>query len=189
MSNSSFKVAAIQMVSSTQLAANLESAARLIAEAAAKGAQLVLLPEYFCLMGQDDHAKVRIREPYGQATGPIQQFLSNAARQHGIWLVGGTIPLAAHDPGKVLNTTLVFNPHGQEVGRYDKIHLFGFKKGEESYNESETIERGDQVGFFDAPIGRVGLSVCYDLRFPELYRAMSKDGNHPALILMPAAIT
>ncbi|WP_424192635.1 carbon-nitrogen hydrolase family protein [Ampullimonas aquatilis] len=191
MSNSSFKVAAIQMVSGTQLASNLESAARLVAQAAAKGVQLVLLPEYFCLMGQDDQAKVRIREPHdqGQAAGPIQHFLSNAAKQHGIWLVGGTIPLAANDSGKVLNTTLVFNPQGQEVGRYDKIHLFGFKKGEESYNESETIERGNQVGFFDAPVGRVGLSVCYDLRFPELYRAMSKDGIHPVLILMPAAFT
>ncbi|WP_028313115.1 carbon-nitrogen hydrolase family protein [Derxia gummosa] len=183
-----FLVAACQTVSGTHVEANLAAAGRLVAEAAAQGAKLVALPEYFCLMGASDDDKVRVREPFDAAApaGPIQRFLSETAAKHGIWLVGGTVPLAADDPAKVLNTTLVYGPDGAVAARYDKIHLFGFRKGEESYDESRTIVAGEpQPAVFDAPFGRVGLSICYDLRFPELFRAMGDVG----LIVLPAAFT
>jgi predicted amidohydrolase len=175
-------VAACQMVSTPRLDANLRTAEKLVTEAAQQGALLVSLPEYFCLMGQEQD-KVGIREPLGQ--GPLQQFLSELARRHSIWLVGGTVPLAAPEPDKVLNTTLVYNPQGELAARYDKMHLFSFSKGQESYDEARTITAGAQVSSFEAPWGRVGLSVCYDLRFPELYRAMGAL----SLLLVPAAFT
>jgi nitrilase len=134
-------------------------------------------------MGMKDSDKVAHAEQPGR--GPIQDFMAQAAREHGIWLVGGTLPLVSSEDGKVLNTTLVYDPQGKPVARYDKIHLFGFTKGSESYNESATIVPGESVGSFEAPFGRVGLSVCYDLRFPELYRAMGEC----ALIVVPAAFT
>lgn len=188
MSSNTLRVAACQMVSGTDVAANLATARRLIAEAAGAGAQLVALPEYFCLMGRSDTDKIAIREPLG--AGPLQDFLAAEAARHGIWLAGGTIPLAAPEPGRVLNTTLVFDPRGARVARYDKIHLFAFTRGAESYDEARTIAPGCEVAAFEiAPAGgprvRVGLSVCYDLRFPELYRAMGR----PDLILVPAAFT
>lgn len=176
------KVAACQMVSTPRVEDNLRTAEKLIAEAAQQGAQLVGLPEYFCLMGQEQD-KVAIREPLGQ--GPLQQFLSEQARRHGLWLSGGTIPLQAPEPDKVLNTTLVYNPDGELVARYDKVHLFSFSKGQESYDEARTITPGTQISRFDLPWGRVGLSVCYDLRFPELYRAMGAL----SLLMVPAAFT
>jgi predicted amidohydrolase len=132
----------------------------------------VLLPEYWPIMGMSDSDKVGKAEPLGR--GPIQDFMAQAAREHGIWLLGGTLPLASDDPDKVINTTLVYDPQGKHVGRYDKIHLFGFTKGTESYNESRTIVPGAQVGTVDTPLGKVGMSVCYDLRFPELFRAMGR---------------
>ena len=176
-------VAAIQMVSTPDVAQNIDSARRLVREAAATGAGLVSLPEYWPIMGMTDSDKVARAEHPGQ--GPIQQFMAQAAREHGIWLIGGTLPLVSNDADKVMNTTLVYNPDGEPVGRYDKIHLFGFNKGSESYDEARTIVPGGAVGTFEAPFGRVGLSVCYDLRFPELYRAMGEC----ALIVVPAAFT
>jgi predicted amidohydrolase len=176
-------VAAIQMVSTPDVAENIDSARRLVAEAAATGAVLVSLPEYWPIMGMSDADKVGHAERDGD--GPIQHFMAQAAREHGIWLAGGTLPLVSTDASRVMNSTLVYNPQGEAVGRYDKIHLFGFNKGDEAYDEARTIVAGAEVGSFEAPFGRVGLSVCYDLRFPELYRAMGEC----ALILVPAAFT
>jgi predicted amidohydrolase len=179
----SLRVAAIQMVSVPELDRNLAEAGQLIEAAARDGAKLVLLPEYFCFMGHADTDKVALREPAG--AGPIQSFLADAARRHHIWLIGGTLPVAAPEPGRVLNATFVFDPEGREVVRYDKIHLFNFVKGKEAFDEARTIRPGTEVRGFDAPFGRVGLSVCYDLRFPELYRALGDC----ALIVVPSAFT
>lgn len=176
-------VAAIQMVSTPDVGANLATVRRLVAEAAGRGATLVALPEYWPIMGMSDADKVAHAEAPG--SGPIQDCMAQLAREHGIWLVGGTLPMVSPEAGKVLNTTLVFDPQGASMSRYDKIHLFGFNKGTESYDEARTIVPGEAVGVFDAPFGRVGLSVCYDLRFPELYRAMGEC----ALIIVPAAFT
>jgi deaminated glutathione amidase len=178
-----FQVAALQMVSTPDLARNLAEAGRLIAEAAAAGAQLVLLPEYFCFMGMAERDKLALAEPYQD--GPIQRFLAQAAREHGVWVIGGTLPLASPEPERVLNTTLVYDPRGLEVARYDKIHLFSFAKGEEAFDEARTIRPGASVRSFTAPCGEVGLSVCYDLRFPELYRSLGDC----ALIVVPSAFT
>ena len=176
-------VAAIQMVSTPQAEQNLVTVRRLVAEAAGRGATLVALPEYWPIMGMNDVDKVALAEAPG--SGPIQDCMADMAREHGIWLVGGTLPIVSPSAGKVLNTTLVYDPQGVSMSRYDKIHLFGFNKGAESYDEARTIVPGETVGVFDAPFGRVGLSVCYDLRFPELYRAMGEC----ALIIVPAAFT
>jgi nitrilase len=175
------------MVSTPDVAENLETASHLINAAAAKGAQLAVLPEYFCLMGLKDTDKIRARETVGD--GPIQEQLAAIAKNHGIYLVAGTIPLEANHPNKVLNTTLVFNPEGQQIGRYDKIHLFGFQTSTERYQESETIEAGDKPGMLNISIEgqewTFGLSICYDLRFPELYRALGQVDCH----IIPAAFT
>lgn len=176
-------VAAIQMVSTPQVSDNLATVRRLVAQAASQGAELVALPEYWPIMGMSDMDKVAQAEQPG--AGPIQDCMAQLAREHGIWLVGGTLPLVSPSEGKVLNTTLVYDPQGASMSRYDKIHLFGFNKGPESYDEARTIVPGEAIGVFDAPFGRVGLSVCYDLRFPELYRAMGEC----ALIVVPAAFT
>ena len=177
------RVAAVQMVSTPRVEENLRTAAALVAEAAAQGGTLVALPEYFPIMGMSDTDKVLACEVDG--VGPIQDFLSATARQHGIWLVGGSMPLIASAPDKVLNSSLVYNPQGERVARYDKIHLFGFQKGKERYNESATIEPGRQPVGFDTPFGRVGLTICYDMRFPELYRALGVVD----LLVVPAAFT
>lgn len=179
----SFKVAAIQMVSTPELQQNFDAAARLVAQAAGQGAQLILLPEYWPIMGRHERDKLAHAEADG--SGPIQEHMGALAREHRLWLVGGTLPLQSAVSGKVLNTSLVYGPDGQRVARYDKIHLFNFVRGEENYDEARTIEYGSEVRSFEAPFGRVGLSVCYDLRFPELYRAMGEC----ALIVMPAAFT
>jgi nitrilase len=171
------------MVSTPVVDENIATARRLIADAAARGASLVTLPEYWPIMGMADTDKVAHAEQPGH--GPIQDFLAAQAREHGIWLIGGTLPLVSGDAGRVLNTTLVYDPQGRHVGRYDKIHLFGFNKGSESYDEARTIVPGETVGSFEAPFGRVGMSICYDLRFPELFRAMGDC----ALIVVPAAFT
>lgn len=182
-STNTFRVAALQMVSAPDRERNLAEAGRLIAEAARGGAKLVLLPEYFCYMGFRDTDKLALREAPGK--GPIQQFLSDAAREHGVWVIGGTLPLEAPDESKVLNSSIVFDPSGKQVARYDKIHLFNFEKGTESFDEARTIQPGAEIQTFEAPFGRVGLSVCYDLRFPELYRSMGDC----ALIVVPSAFT
>jgi len=181
------KIAAIQMVSSASLQQNLVTAERLIKAAAADGAQLAVLPEYFCMMGLKDTDKVHAKEKLG--SGPIQEKLAAIAKDSGIYLIAGTIPLEAKDPNKVLNTTLIFSPDGQRVGRYDKIHLFGFQTSTERYQESETIEAGEQPGIVKISINgdewTLGLSICYDLRFPELYRALGQVDCH----IIPAAFT
>ena len=162
------RVAAVQMVSGADIRQNLLDAERLVAEAAARGARLVALPEYFPLISPDETAKVRAREHDG--AGPLQDFLGETARRHQVWLVGGSIPLAAAAPDKVRNSCLVFDDGGRRVARYDKIHLFAFERGAERYDEAETIEPGGVPLAVDSPFGRLGLSVCYDVRFPELYR-------------------
>jgi nitrilase len=178
-----YKVAAIQMASGPNVAGNLNEAKRLIAKAAEQGAKLVVLPEFFAIMGMDEQEKVAVREQPG--LGPIQSFLADAAKQHKVWLVGGSIPLAANSPDKVLNSCLVFDDSGAQVGRYDKIHLFNLELGNESYNESRTIEPGSEVVVIDSPFGRIGLAICYDLRFPELFRAMKEVD----VIVLPSAFT
>jgi len=177
------KVAAIQMASGPYVAANLSEAERLIEIAANQGAKLVVLPEYFAIMGLKETDKVAVREEEGK--GPIQSFLAKMAKKHKIWLVGGSIPLVSNFPNKVRNSCLVFDDKGQLAARYDKIHLFGLDLGNEHYHEEKTIESGDAIKVVDTPFGRIGLSICYDLRFPELYRAM-KDVN---IIVVPAAFT
>lgn len=177
------KVAAIQMISSSDLNDNLATAERLLRQAAADGAQLLLLPEYWPLMGQRDTDKLLIAEDAG--SGRMQTFLSAIARELGIWLIGGTIPLKSAEADKVLNTTLVYGPDGELKARYDKMHLFGFQKGSESYEESRTITAGDEVVSFDTELGRIGLAICYDLRFPELFRALGPCN----LMIVTAAFT
>ncbi|HUW28900.1 MAG TPA: carbon-nitrogen hydrolase family protein [Sulfuriferula sp.] len=177
------RVAAIQMASGPNVSANLAEAERLVALAVAGGAKLVALPEFFAIMGNKDTDKVAAREEEGK--GPIQKFLAAAAKKHKIWLVGGSVPLACDNPKKVRNSCLVYDDKGKLVARYDKIHLFGLDLGVEHYQEEKTIEPGDRVVVLDSPFGRIGLSVCYDLRFPELYRAMLDVD----IILVPSAFT
>jgi nitrilase len=188
------KIAAVQMLSTPGLGHNLERAAALIAEAARAGAELVALPEYFCLMGHHDTDKLAHAEALGD--GPIQRMLAEAARRHGVWLVGGTLPLAiAGCSDQAFNTTLVFGPDGARVARYDKIHLFRFDDGQRRYDEAATLRPGSTPAAFTltdrrGARWRVGLSICYDLRFPELYRALGQGGEGPCdLILAPAAFT
>jgi len=179
----SFKVAAIQMVSAATVERNIEVAGHWIAKAAGQGAQLVVLPEYFCLMGRKETDKLSVAETEG--VGPIQSFLSETARQHNIYLSAGSIPLISPDAGRVFNSQLVYNPQGMQIARYDKIHLFSFARGEESYDESRAILAGRSVSRLQTPDITLGLSICYDLRFPELYRSMGQVD----LILVPSAFT
>jgi deaminated glutathione amidase len=172
------KVAAIQMVAGGDLNVNLQHAAALIKQAALAGAELVALPEYFCLIGSKDTDKLAISEASGH--GEIQQFFSNTARELKIWIVGGTMPIKTSDAAHVRNSVLVYSPAGELAARYDKIHLFRFDNGVERYDESHVLERGDQPTSFDlrskdGHTWRIGLSVCYDMRFPELYRTQEVD--------------
>jgi deaminated glutathione amidase len=195
------KVAAIQMVSSTSLADNLKSARTLLQDAAKAGAELAVLPEYFCLMGRKDTDKLAIQEPFGK--GEIQTFLSKSARDLNLWIVGGTLPLAIETPARekpgsealtprVHNSSLVFSPSGDCVARYDKIHLFKFDNGQEAFDESRVLLRGNTPVSFEMTDGagqhwRIGMSVCYDLRFPELYRSYAASGVD--VLLVPSAFT
>ena len=183
------KVAAVQMVSTTSVEANLATAQRLIAQAARDGAALIVLPEYFCLMGRGDRDKLSVAEAPGE--GPIQRMLGEAARAHGVWLVGGTLPIRSADPDLVLNSNCVYAPDGALAARYDKIHLFHYDNGRERYDEGAAILAGTVPTAVQADELRVGLSVCYDLRFPELYRALVfAPGERPCdLISVPAAFT
>jgi len=189
------KLAALQMVSSTNVDDNLATAERLIGDAAAAGAELVALPEYFCLMGRHDRDKLAVAEAPGE--GPIQQMLSAAARRHGLWIIGGTLPIRSDDPERAFNACCVYAPDGSLAARYDKIHLFRYDNGRESYDEGRTLLAGsvpvtfDAVGIAKTEAVKVGLSICYDLRFPELYRSMSSQpGMRPCdLIAVPAAFT
>ena len=185
--NATLKIASVQMVSTPNLEENLNAAGKLVHLAAQDGAQVVVLPEYFCLLGLKDTDKLAVREVFGK--GPIQERLAAIAQANSIYLVAGTIPLEAKEANKVLNSTLIFDPSGRCISRYDKIHLFGFQTLTERYQESETIEAGNQPGLVSLDINgvhwRFGLSVCYDLRFPELYRSMGEVDCH----LIPAAFT
>jgi nitrilase len=176
-------MAAVQMTAGPEVSANLKEAARLVDIAVTKGAKLVVLPEYFCIMGMKDADKVVVREEEGG--GPIQEFLGKTAKSHGIWLIGGSVPLVSTRPDKVRNSCLVYDDSGKQVARYDKIHLFNFEHGEEHYAEEKTIEAGNKVVTLESPFGRIGLSICYDLRFPELYRSMGQVD----IILAPSAFT
>ena len=180
-------VACIQMASGPNIGANLLEAERLIEEAVSQQARLVVLPENFALMGKTDNDKVRVREK--QDNGAIQTFLAEQATRHGIWLVGGTIPMVASDENKIRATCLVFDDAGKQVARYDKIHLFDVELVDsgEQYTESETIEPGDEVVVIDSPFGRMGVAVCYDLRFPELFRQQLEEGME--IVVLPSAFT
>ena len=180
-------VAAVQMASGPNINANLLEAGRLIGAAAEAGAQLVVLPENFALMGMSERDKVTVREEEGE--GPIQRFLAEQAAKHNLWLVGGTVPLAAQADDKVRAACLLYSNRGEQVARYDKIHLFdvSLDASNEKYTESETIEPGEDVVVVDTPVGRLGLAVCYDLRFPEMFRAMLDEGME--LLALPSAFT
>jgi nitrilase len=178
-----FKMAAIQMASSTSVSSNLVEAKRLIEIAAKQGAKVVVLPEYFCIMGVKDFDKVTVREKPNE--GPIQEFLAKTAKHFKIWIIAGSVPMISNFPNKVRNSCLVYNDKGIQVARYDKIHLFGLDLGTEHYHEENTIEPGDKIVTVDTPFGKIGLSICYDLRFPELYRAMGEVD----IIVVPSAFT
>ena len=193
------KAAAIQMISTPRVDDNFTRARALIAQAAQAGAELVALPEYFCLIGQRDEDKLAIAEPLADAvhpataSTPMQHILAETAKEHGIWLIGGTLPIRALGSDKVYNTTLVYDPQGQRAARYDKIHLFCFDDGERRYDEATTLRPGHEPVAFTLTDRagndwRIGLSICYDLRFPELFRQLG--GTQPLdLIVLPAAFT
>ncbi|WP_218563862.1 carbon-nitrogen hydrolase family protein [Marinospirillum perlucidum] len=176
-------VAGVQMNTSDDWQANLARAEELITQAAEAGAELVALPEFFPLISGDRQLKLDLAEEEGK--GPLQEALAALAARLGIWLVAGSLPLKSYVADKTTNTCLVYGPDGRQVVRYDKIHLFGFQKDGESYNESETLVPGNQPVTFDTPFGRVGLAICYDLRFPELFRALDEVD----LLVIPAAFT
>ena len=182
------RAAVVQMVSTADVKTNLDTAADLIRQAVADRAEFLVLPENFPFMGREERDKIRILEPYGK--GPIQNFLGIEAKKHSVWIMGGTIPLKANVPDKVRAASLLYNPEGNCVARYDKMHLFDVSVGNggnEIYNESGTIEAGNEITVAETPFGNIGMSVCYDLRFPELYRAMhTHDVN---IITVPSAFT
>jgi nitrilase len=177
------RVAAIQMVSGSDVAANLAEAETLVGAAVDQGATLVLLPENFGLMSPRIADKLAAREPDG--SGPQQDFLARMAAVHQVYMLGGSVPLASGDPQRAFQSLLVYAPGGQRVSRYDKIHLFRFTHGDEQYDEARTIMPGHVPELFDSPLGNVGLSICYDVRFPELYRSY----ENLTLIVVPAAFT
>ena len=180
------KIAALQMVSTPSVETNLAAARSLVAEAARQGAGLAVLPEYFCLMGRSDRDKLAVAETPGD--GPIQRMLAETAREHRLWLVGGTLPLAiAGRSDRVMNASLAFSPDGEPAARYDKMHLFRYDNGREQYDEGRTLLAGREPVAFGAGPLRVGLSVCYDLRFPELYRALTRTPCD--LLCVPSAFT
>ena len=180
-------VAAVQMASGPNVKANLEEAEKLVKTAVQQDAELVVLPENFAIMGLSEVDKVAIAEKPGE--GQIQQFLAQQAEKHDIWIVGGTVPIESNVTGKVFSASLLYNNSGEMVARYDKIHLFDvlLEDSNESYNESETIESGDDVVVVDTPFGKLGMAVCYDLRFPELFRAMADVGME--VCVLPSAFT
>ena len=183
MSAPAVKLAAIQMVSAPELEPNLEAAARLAAEAARAGARLAALPENFYCIGRHETDKVKLAEADGD--GPIQRFLSDLSRRLKIWLLAGTVPLEAKSKDRIRGACLVYDDSGKRVARYDKMHLFHFQGAGERYDEARTLEAGDAPLAIDSPFGRLALSVCYDVRFPELYRGL---GRFDAMFV-PSAFT
>ena len=179
------RIAALQTVSTPDVDRNLEAAARLIAQAARDGAELAALPEYFCLMGRRDADKLHVAEAPG--VGPIQTFLAAQAKAHGLWLIGGTLPLRTDATDRVRNACCVYAPDGSLAARYDKMHLFRYDNGRESYDEARVLEAGDAAVAMQAGPLRIGLSICYDLRFPELYRRLCVPPCD--LLSVPAAFT
>lgn len=181
------KLGAVQMATGPNVNANLCEAERLIKEAVDNGAKLVVLPENFAFMGQHDQDQLAQRETDG--TGPLQTFLARVAKQQRIWLVGGTIPMVAENPNKVRAACLVYNEQGERVARYDKIHLFDVTLPgvDERYHESATVESGNQIVVIDSPFGRLGVVVCYDLRFPELFRTLLDAGVE--VLAIPSSFT
>jgi len=177
------RVAAVQTIAGGDIAENLAHAGTLVAAAAAQGAKLIVLPEYFGILGAHATDKLAAKERDG--AGPQQDFLARMAHEHQAIVVGGSVPIASEEAGRVRSACLVYGPDGGRIARYDKIHLFRFAQGSEDYDETRTIQPGEAVVAFDAPCGRVGLSICYDVRFPELYRALGEC----ALLLVPAAFT
>lgn len=187
MTEKRFKAACVQLASGSNLNANLLETEKLVEHAARDGARLVVLPENFAYMGATCREMLDISE--ADNDGPVQHFLSQLAQRLGIWLVGGTIPITTASEGKIRAACLVFDDQGQRVARYDKMHLFDVNllEPDEQYVESETIEPGDQPCVVDSPFGKLGLSVCYDLRFPELYRVLLDQGAE--ILVVPAAFT
>ena len=178
------RIAAIQMVSGPELAPNLEAAGRLLAEAAAAGAKLAALPENFYLIGRHEGDKVALREPDGN--GAVQNFLSQTAKLNAIWIIGGTAPISTEDDKRIRGACLVYDDAGRRVARYDKIHLFRFDGGgKETYDEARTLQPGIQPVAIESPFGRLALSVCYDVRFPELYRGLGEFD----VMFVPSAFT
>lgn len=183
-----FRVAAIQMTSGPDVQKNLNQAKELIAMAAGQGAKLIVLPEMFAVMGVDQMDKVKTRETFGD--GPIQNFISEQAAKHRSWIIGGTLPIVVDDSNDKVNATcLLFNDEGKVVARYDKIHLFDVTMSatRESYHESKTTKAGNQIVVAQTPFGKIGLGVCYDIRFPELFRSMHDQGVE--IVALPAAFT
>ena len=181
------KCAAIQMASSPNISFNLLEAEKLIAEAVKAGAKLVALPENFALMGDHESDKLKVKEVDG--SGPIQNFLASVAKKYAVWVVGGTIPMVADDSNKARAACLVYNDKGERAGRYDKIHLFDVNVPgtNEVYRESDSIEPGNDSLVVDTPFGKLGIAVCYDLRFPEFFREMSNKGVE--ILVVPSAFT
>ncbi len=180
------KVAAIQLTSTGHVNENLATAEPLIAEAAANGAQLIVLPEMFAIMGEKAADKVAIAEKYGD--GKIQSFLSRCAKQYNAWIVSGTIPIICDNKNKIRAACIVYNNNGDAIARYDKIHLFDVTVSEtESYRESDTTEPGDSIVVIDTPVGKLGLAVCYDVRFPALFTELMNRGAE--IIALPSAFT
>ena len=181
------KCAAIQMASSPNVGANLLEAEKLIAQAAKQGAKLVALPENFAIMGMNEFDKVKEKEIDGQ--GIIQDFLAHSAKKHQVWIVGGTIPLVADDENKIRAACLVYNNQGERVARYDKTHLFDVSMPDtnEKYFESNSIEAGSKSVVIETPFGKIGIGICYDLRFPEFFRKLVREGAE--IIIAPSAFT
>jgi len=177
------RVAAIQMVSGPELAPNLAAAGRLIAAAAAAGARLAALPENFYCIGRTERDKVSLKEQDG--SGPIQEFLSQTAKKNRLWIVGGTAPISCDDDSRIRSACLVYDDSGKRVARYDKMHLFRFESETERYDEARTLQPGARPVALASPFGRLALSVCYDVRFPELYRGLGEFD----IMFLPSAFT
>jgi len=181
------KVAAIQMASGPNMSANLSEAQRLISDAVKQGAELVVLPENFSHMGMSEGDILEMAEPYSK--GQVQEFLSTQAQKHAIWLLGGTIPIKSEYKHKIYAASLLFNDQGYVVARYHKIHLFDQDLGKlgDSYNESSFTVAGKEAVVIDTPFGKLGLAICYDLRFPELFRCMVASGAE--IMAIPSSFT